>query len=158
MMRTLLTLVALCSQALSLVGPGVVVCRDRQGRVCLEFAGQPCTCCLPPAPQASPPPAAACGCCRYRPEPADAPQPAARDAAPPCDCEHTPLADGADRPCLLPAPVAVDPPAADAPPWAAVALTLSVDADRRGGHHDPPGSGPSRPAHLPLLSGVVLRC
>ena len=157
MLRTLLTLVALCSQALSLLGPGVIVCRDRMGRVCLEFVGQSCTCCGDDTPVRTAPPSATagCGCCRHHDELAEAPASAAR----PCDCEHVPLvADGADRPCVLPAPAAVDPLAALAPLWAVFTLPSLPDAGHRGGHHDPPGSASARSAHLPLLAAVVLRC
>ena len=157
MLHTLLSLVALFSQALSLLGPGVYICLDRHGRVCFELVGQSCTCCQDdtPARQAAAPQAAECGCCRSRSEPVEAPPPAVQ----PCDCQHLPLvADWANQPCVIPAPAAVDAPLAFASLWATFALTPLPNAGPRGGHYDPPGSRRTRSAHLPLLAGVVLRC
>lgn len=151
----LLALVALCSQAFSLFGPGIVVCRDQQGRVCFELVGQSCTCCRAEAPAPQAPPAAVCGCGKHHDEPADtSPSPAGE----PCDCEHRPLADGADTLAVLAAPASVDPPAVVAVPWAVTALAPLPAHSHATGHHDPPGAPPARSAHLPLLAGVVIRC
>ena len=151
MRHPLLTLVVLCLQVLSLIGPGVIICRDQQGRVCFEFVGQSCMCSLPPAPQVPSADSTACGCGHAHPD-------TDQDTTPPCDCEHTPLAERADRPCILPVSVTVDPPATLAQLWTLDAPLLQLNAGDSEWLSGPAGSGPPHSAHLSQLAGVVLRC
>lgn len=133
MVRPLLLLALLCSQAACLVGPGMVRCRDRAGRVTLEWAGHPCPHCHAGDPV----------------RPADAP-PAAEQG---CDCEHVPLTDGSP-----PAPPVARPAAPDL--FAAALLPASFDgllvAAPAGVPLQPPPD-PSVPSHLALLA-AGLRC
>ena len=132
MFRPLLTLALLAAQALSLVGAGLVLCREADGRVALEWAGEPCHC------------------------HDDAPPPAADPhAAPACECDHRPLAAGSVGPSLPPAFGTNDSPPTVAPPWPAATLLPPVTILADASYHDPPAAGN---AHLALLSGVLLRC
>lgn len=141
MWHSLLTLVALGSQALSLASPAFVVCRDRYGRLSLEFVGQPCSHCHhDPVPPAG---------CEHHHE--DAPSSA---TAPACECDHRPLADGTSRPCVLTGRVAVDVPDAAAD-WLTATVRPVPALARSACHHDPPGSG--RSTHF-LLLVAALRC
>ncbi len=157
MTKTLLALVLLSSQALSLAGPGAVVCFDPHGGVCVEFRGRGCDCCRESRATAPAEPDRPCGCCRHNPAPTPADCP---ELVRPCDCEHVPLVDGSDRPSVGAERPDVERQIAltawgDTPaPWA-----TSPAGDRRApAGRDPPPAWHLCPAHLSLTACAVLRC
>ncbi len=76
----------------------------------------------------------------------------------PCDCRHTPLANGLGQPCVPADRPAVDPlPVGIYDGWVTgFGPVADVSHPRRT--HDPPPPHTFRSSHLGLLAGVVLRC